>query len=206
MLDHLIPNFPQEKKRLSQLANAGWVMGYNMTYAGPEYLENAYSEEWRKIYEQRNYWFIDPIAQWSFTGNGMTRWSDISYTLDRQPMMDHARSFGLRYGACFAVNDDSHKSFIALSHKDREFTDDEMQEVHRKFTIWHSYVTQKVDLTESETRVLRLFRSGLSRQQVAEEIEVSEATVKRRMHDANVKMNCKSTLQAVAYATARKLI
>lgn len=206
MLEHLIPNFVLEKRRLTQLANAGWIMGYNVTYAGPEYLENAYPDEWRRIYEQRNYWFVDPVASWSFTGNGSIRWSEITYTLDRKPMMDHARMFGLRYGACFAVNEDNQKSFLTLSHKEREFTDGEIADLHARFITWHSFVNRPIELTEDEKEVLRLFRSGLNRQGVAEAAEVSEATVKRRMHDANAKMRCKSTAQAVAYATARKLI
>lgn len=207
MLDQIIPNFPLERKWLSQLAPAGWVMGMNMAYSGPEYLESGYPEEWRKIYEQRNYWFVDPVANWSAHGKGTARWSDIKYTLDRQPFMDHARMFGLKYGACFAVvNDSGSRSFLTISHNAREFTDEEIAMANQKFVTWVSYVTRPIVLTDDEIKVLRLFRVGMSRSQVALACEVSEATIKRRLHDANLKMNCKSTLQAVAYATARKLI
>lgn len=206
MLEQLIPNFALEKKRLSQIANSGWIMGYNVTYSGPEYLENAYPEDWRGIYEKRNYWFVDPVAAWSLSETGSTRWSAIRYTLDRKPFMEHAMMFGLRYGACFASNENNRRSFLTLSRKDREFTDDEIADVHGRFIIWQAHVNRIIELTEDEKHILRLFRTGMSRQAVAEAADVSEATVKRRMHDANVKMQCRSTAQAVAYATARKLI
>lgn len=126
--------------------------------------------------------FGAPVASWPLTGNGSIRWSEITYTLDRKPMMDHAKMFGLRYGACFAVNEDNHKSFLTLSHKEREFTDGEIADLHAKFITWHSFVNRLVELTEDEKEVLRLFQSGLNRRGVAKAAEVCEATVKRRMH------------------------
>jgi len=206
LLEQIIPEFHLEKKMLNKIAPAGWVMGYNMAYTGPEYMENAYPEEWRKIYERANYWFIDPVANWSGSGEGFIRWSDIKYPPDRQKFMNHARVFGLKYGASFATHNAGCRSFLTLSHNQREFTDQEISMMNTKFLSWVAAVTRPIELTEPEIAVLRLFRSGLSRSQVAEAFEVSEATVKRRMHDANIKMGCKTTLQAVAYATARKLI
>ena len=50
MLNDLIPNFDDEIAEMHALAPSGWIMGFNLTYKGPEHLHNAYPDAWRSIY------------------------------------------------------------------------------------------------------------------------------------------------------------
>ena len=74
MLHDLIPNFDKEIAALNDMAPSGFIMGFNLTYKGPEHLYNAYPEAWRDIYQERNYFFSDPIARWTIEQEGWVRW------------------------------------------------------------------------------------------------------------------------------------
>lgn len=97
MLNDLIPNFDDEIAEMHALAPSGWIMGFNLTYKGPEHLHNAYPDAWRSIYEDRNYFFGDPIAMWTMTHDGAARWSEVRIP-DLRGVMQAARRFRLNYG------------------------------------------------------------------------------------------------------------
>lgn len=205
MLETLLPNFESETEALHRLAPAGWIMGFNITYTGPEYLVNQYPDAWRRVYEERNYFIGDPVLMWTIGKSGVTRWSAIRIP-DMRGVMRHAAEYGLAYGAAFSRKVGSKRSFLTLARSDREFTDEEIAEVDEKFNYWVDLLMNRAALTEGELEVLRCFRDGMGQRETAEELAVSELTVKQRSQKACQKLGATTRTQAVVTAVTRGYI
>ncbi|WP_187793593.1 autoinducer binding domain-containing protein [Paracoccus amoyensis] len=205
VLKDLIPNFDDEITALHQLAPSGWIMGFNLTYRGPEHLFNAYPEAWRAVYEERNYFFGDPIAVWTITNDGAVRWSEVRIP-DVRGVMRHARRYKLNYGMAISRKVAGKRSFLTLSHPDREFTDQEIATAATKFNLWTDLVLNRASLTVAELDVLRCFRDGMGQSETADYLDVSESTVKQRAIKACSKLGAKTRTQAVALAVARNYL
>ncbi|MCO6361332.1 LuxR family transcriptional regulator [Paracoccus sp. 08] len=205
MLNDLIPNFDNEIAEMHALAPSGWIMGFNLTYKGPEHLHNAYPDAWRSIYEDRNYFFGDPIAMWTMTHDGAARWSEVRIP-DLRGVMQAARRFRLNYGVAISRKVAGKRSFLTLSHPDREFSDDEIARCRAKFNLWTDLVLNRAALTPAELDVLRCFRDGLGQIETATQLSIAESTVKQRAIKACGKLGAKSRTQAVAIAVARNYL
>lgn len=205
MLHDLIPSFDAEVAKLNELAPSGWIMGFNLTYRGPEHLHNGYPDGWRKIYEERNYFFGDPIAAWTMLNEGAIRWSEVKIP-DMRGVMPEARKFGLNYGVAISRKVARKRSFLTISRPDREFRDDEILTTQAKFSLWNDLVVNRASLTDGEIDVLRCFRDGLGQAETAETLGISESTVKQRAVKACAKLNAKTRTQAVALAVARNYL
>lgn len=205
MLHDLIPNFDEEIARMHGLAPTGWIMGFNLTFRGPEHLFNAYPDAWRRIYEDRNYFFGDPIAMWTMTHDGAIRWSEVRIP-DLRGVMNAARAFRLNNGVAISRKVAGKRSFLTLSHPDREFTDDEIAMAQARFHLWTDLVTNRAALTDGELEVLRCFRDGLGQSDTADSLGIAESTVKQRALKACGKLGAKTRTQAVAIAVARNYL
>lgn len=205
MLKSIIPNFDSETSSLRFLGDSGFILAFNMTFRGPEYLHSEYPIEWQDIYEERNYFFVDPVLVWSVTKTGNKRWSDIKLP-DIRGVMKEALAYDLRYGAAFSRKAVGKRSFLTISRSDREFTDEEMAFLSDKFDMMVDHVVGQSNLTEKELDALRGLRDGLSYKQIAVELSISVPTVKSRAERAKAKLGAKTTTQAVAIASTRNFI
>jgi len=205
MLNTIIPNFNSEVSSLRFMGKSGFILAFNMTFRGPEYLHSEYPAEWQKIYEDRNYFFVDPVLIWSVTKTGNKRWSEIKLP-DIRGVMSEARKCDLNYGAAFSRKSMNKRSFLTISRPDREFTDEELVHLGDKFDHLVTYVVGQCGLTEKELDALRGLRDGLSYKQIAVELEISVPTVKSRAERAKGKLGAKTTTQAVAMASTRNFI
>jgi LuxR family transcriptional regulator len=206
MLHDLIPQFGKEVATLHDLAPSGFIMGFNLTYKGPEHLHNAYPERWREIYQDRNYFFSDPIARWTIEEEGWVRWSAVKKSTFDMPFMHAAKQFGLNYGVAISRKTDLKRSFLTLAHPSKEFTDEQIIKVVTKFNNWTDLVLNRASLTAGELDVLTGLRDGLGQRAVAEKLGIAEATVTQRAQKACSKLGAKSRTQAVAIAVARNYI
>lgn len=205
MLKSIIPNFDSEVSSLRFLGESGFILAFNMTFRGPEYLHSEYPKEWQKIYEERNYFFVDPVLVWCVTKSGNKRWSEVKLP-DIRGVMKEARKCGLIYGAAFSRKLLNKRSFLTISRPDREFTDEELIHLGDKFDHLVSYVVGQCGLTSKELDALRGLRDGLSYKQIAVELDISVPTVKSRAERAKGKLGAKTTTQAVAMASTRNFI
>ena len=206
MLHDLIPSFDKEIEALNDLAPTGWIMGFNLTYQGPEHLHNAYPDKWRDIYQERNYFFSDPIARWTIENEGWTRWSAVKQTTFDMPFMHAAQQFGLNFGVAISRKTDLKRSFLTLSHPTSEFTDAQIIEVVTKFNAWTDLVLDRASLTSGELDVLGCLRDGLGQRAISEKLGIAEATVTQRAQKACAKLGAKTRTQAVAIAVARNYL
>lgn len=205
LLNDLIPNFDEELAELRTLATGGFVMGFNLTFRGVEYLINEYPAAWQDEYETENYFFGDPVAIWTVTRSGATRWSEIKLP-DLRSIMVRAKRHKLNYGMTFTKKTAGKRSFLSLSHPDREFTDAEISATQAKFELWADLVLNRAALTEGELAVLRCFRDGMGQAEAALELGVAESTIKQRALKACAKLSAKSRTQAVGIAVARNYL
>ena len=67
-------------------------------------------------------------------------------------------------------------------------------------------VRRRLDLTETELMILRLYSHGLTRRMVADERQVSHETVKSQTEFIRAKLAAKTTTHAVAIALRAGLI
>lgn len=206
MLHDLIPNFGKEIAALYDMAPTGWIIGFNLTYQGPEHLHNAYPDGWREIYQERNYFFSDPIARWTIEQEGWTRWSDVRKSPLDMPFMHAAQHFGLNFGVAISRKTELKRSFLTLSHPTREFSDEQIIELVTKFNSWTDLVLNRASLTPGELDVLAGLRDGLGQRAIAEKLGIAEATVTQRAQKACAKLGAKTRTQAVAIAVARNFI
>lgn len=202
MLPIVIPNPEEELQALRDVAPAGFILAFNMTFRGPEHMHTEYPDGWRAEYEEKNYFAGDPILLWTLMSTGYKRWSEID-KVDIRGILKKAMKYGLNYGTVFAVKRGRKRSFLTVARPDRELTDAENGLLDAKFTLWCELVTNRASLSLKEIEVLRLFRDGYAQREIAEALSISEATVKQRALKCMSKLQSTTRTQAVAVAMTR---
>lgn len=202
MLQTLIPNLDEELDHLQALGPSGYVMAFNYSVHGPEYMRSGYPEKWQAEYEEKNYHMGDPVLMWALTNSGVRRWSDVKVP-DIRGVMKRARTFGLKYGVAFSAKKGRKRSFLTVARADRELTDAEIAGLSVKFEVWCQLATNRAALTERELDVLRHLRDGMSQREIAEALGIVEATVKKRALSATAKLGAANRIQAVAMTLQR---
>ncbi len=202
MLSSLIPNYDKEIVRLKEWAPSGFILAFNLSFRGPEHLHSEYPAAWRRIYEERNYFFVDPTLIWIIGYSGNKRWSEIRLP-DIRNIMKEARKFDLNYGVALSRKVENKRSFLTVSRSDREFTDTEIEVLSSKFDGWVDMVVGRASLTDGELEVLRYLKDGMGQAEIAAGIGISESAVKQRCLKACTKLGAKTRAQAVAIAVGR---
>jgi LuxR family transcriptional regulator, quorum-sensing system regulator SdiA len=202
MLSNMIPNYDAEIERLREIAPAGLILAFNLTPRGAEHFHAEQPPAWRKLYEDRNYQFLDPVFLWSVRNSGNRRWSEVTIP-DLKGILVEARRFGLVYGAIFSRKINGKHSVLSLARSDRELTDIEMELAAAKFESFLDIVVGAPLLTDGELEVLRALKDGLGQSEIAEKLGISESAVKLRCQKASSKLNARTRTQAVAIAVAR---
>ncbi len=202
MIPLLIPNFDADGSPLVEIATGGYVLGFGLSWKGPEHLVTTFSPAWRAIYEQKNLYHADPILMWGLTSNGAKRWSAVRFP-DPLGVNRLAGEYGLRFGAMFSRKSSGRRSFLSVTRPDRELTDSEIEVLHTLFKTWVEIVMDKATLSDGELSVLRCFRDGMAQRETAELLNLSESAVKARAIKAQGKLDAKTRTQAVAIAMSR---
>lgn len=206
MLDAFIPNSEDELRALEDIARGGFVIGFGLRYGQPDFFLNRYPDAWTVLYEQENYFFGDPVAAWTITRTGPTRWTDVKFP-DPRGIMKEARKYGMNYGATFVTKMDRKRSFMSVARPDRELDDAEMILLHSKLEFWAKMFSRsKVSLTEGELAALIAIRDGARQAEAAATLNVSLSTLKQRLDSAQKKLGAPNTLSAVVMAVRRNMI
>jgi len=206
MLADMLPGFEDDRPRLNELAPAGWVLAFNYTAKGVEFLESSMPPIWQETYVRSGVFLDDPVFRWIVKAqSGATRWSDITIS-DPNGILRAAQAHGMRFGMAATRVVNGLHSFVSLSRGDREFSDDEISEVAERFFYWVDFLHNRASLTDAELSVLAALRDGLSQRQAATRLSVSVETIKYRSQRAQEKLRAKSSTQAVAVAQSRNFI
>lgn len=117
MLQNIIDDMEGMEARLWSIAPKGYTLAVNIRYFTPEFYVSAYPEAWVELYTSRRYALFDPVTLWCRFAEGVTRWSDIEFSALRSVgniVMEHAQSFGLRYGGAAALCGDRGRGIKSL--------------------------------------------------------------------------------------------
>lgn len=207
MLKRFIPAFNAEFQSLSDVATAGLIMGFGIsTSSNPDHLLNTYPPSWRSVYEEKNYLYSDPVVAWLLQNDGQCRWSEIDMP-DPRGILEHAKQYGLRFGAVISVKVGLKRCFLAISRPDREIRNEEMSLWSAKFAAWCPLVVEeRIVLNERELAVLRGLLNGLNHTEIAASLGISVPTVRQRQTTAMHKLGAKTSHSAVGLAATYQLL
>ncbi|MFQ3255535.1 MAG: LuxR family transcriptional regulator [Loktanella salsilacus] len=146
----------QMLKRLehaSGLAPAGYALAFHIRYTTPTFLLQAYPKAWTTYYSLHALVMADPTVSWGFSNDGSCRWSDL--TDDPSRVMQRAAQHGLNYGIVCALETDGSRSFGSFARADREFTQDEIDELSEVLSELHDATKSVEDLSPEAIEALR---------------------------------------------------
>ncbi len=204
-LERYLPNAESEISGIKLIGKSGFILAFNLAFSGPEIFLSGYPERWRQIYEDKNYYFYDPIFVWTITRTGTRRWSDIKLP-DVRGVMKQAREFGLVYGVTISRKVAGKRSLLTVARDDREITDDEIKFLEERFEHISKLVVDKCDLSEKELAVLRLLADGHEHTVISDMLCVSVPAVRNRINKARLKLGVETTMQAVTISLKRNYI
>ena len=145
--------------------------------------------------------------RWVYDNGGTTSWSAIDID-DPRSVMRQAAEYDLNFGAAVCVVDSYDpgiRTFGSFARSDREFTDEEIEQIKAHLGDLHRLEPLRAQLTDAEIRALAMMRTGLLNKEIAYELDISESAVKQRLRNAKTKLSAKTTLHAVTLAERRGL-
>lgn len=150
-----------------------------------------YPEPWQAHYEAKGYLRVDPTVQHAITSDEPLLWSDALYAKARELRAD-AISFGLRHGVAVPRRDARGMvSLLSFVRSDPEITQEEF-EAKKERLVWLSVLCHEgmlktwgallrddaaVELSTRELEVLRWACDGKTSSDIAQIMQISEATV-----------------------------
>lgn len=212
MLSRLVPGFSEIDRALREIAPSGYILALNVRYMAPEFYHVTYPAEWVETYNNRRYVMFDPIVLWSIVSTGAKRWSEISLggmKATSLRVLNEARAYDLNYGVMIVARNaaaDNEKCLFSAARADREFTDDEIDELDQIFHHLLSAVGKHAGLSGSERSALQGLAEGLSQEEVALRDGVSKDTIKKRVERARRTLGAVNATQAVAIAVMKGLV
>lgn len=208
MLELVVPNHEEELRRFGEIGTTGFVIGFGLRYGNPDYFENRYPKAWTDIYEAKRYFYGDPVAAWTMSQTGVRRWSEMKLLkADLRGIMNHAKKFGLNYGATAVAKAGTKLCFVSLARPDRELSDNELSYIHDRIQLWAKLFSNvKVTLTDEELQTLSLLADGYLQEDAADFLNISRSTFKNRQRNAQQKLGAKTSNQAIARAVRQNLI
>lgn len=199
---------PREGREFSLLAPAGYYIALRVGFAFPVAEHNALPEAWVALYTQRGYMLYDPVVRWSYENSGAARWSEIPLP-DPRNVLAQAALHGLRYGvaiACAPSGREGQRSFGSFARSDREYEDEEIEILQSKLLRLHEATAPPNNLTRAELEALSMVRDGLLLKEIANRLGVTEGAIKQRLKSAKLKLDAKTSSQAVSVAVGYGLI
>jgi LuxR family transcriptional regulator len=192
----------------SEFANAGFYIAFRVEFLLPEYEHNSLPRAWVHKYTQQGLMMQDPVMRWIYGHTGKIRWSEIDIP-DTHGVLTRAAEHDLAFGLVISSIDTEVtglRSFGNFCRSDREFLDQEIEELERRLELLFEDLTAPTDLTEAELEALRLVKDGLLIKEVAHELGISEGAVKQRLRAAKDKLGARTTPHAVSVASNFGLI
>lgn len=190
---------------LGQLAPCGFSAGLHIRFASPLIYVRTYDEAWTKFYDENAYALRDPLVFWGLGVKGSTRWSAIRLP-DPFNILGQAKCYGLAYGAVVSCGPITSRSIVGMAHNEREFTDEEIAEAVRIVHNLHYAAEPPTELTPAQVEALRLLADGDRHAAAAAKLGISESAFKARLQSARVRLDARTTAQALKKAREYQLL
>lgn len=190
---------------LALLAPAGFAVGLHIRYVSPLIMVNTYPEDWQEVYTAKVYGLRDPTLAWGLSHSGTRRWSQIGLP-DPFGLLAEAAQYGLRYGIISSTGPMSSRTIAGAARADREFTDVEMEHIHRIVQRMHDLSEPPARLSRPQADALRCIADGDRHAAAAARLGISESAFKARLTSARQKLMARTTAEAVQRAKEYGLI
>lgn len=175
---------------------------------------NNYSEDWQKIYAEKNYFTVDPTVQHCMRSLEPIVWSDPLFTSARD-LWEDATSFGLRHGWVQSCRDaNGAQGMLTLARSAESISDNEMksnylemfwlaQTAHLAISkiVRDKYIPEShAQLTNREVEVLRWTAEGKTSFEISCILNASERTINFHVANAIQKLNATNKISATVKA------
>lgn len=190
---------------LSVIAPAGFAVGLHIRYVSPLIMVNTYPEAWQEVYTARLYGLRDPTLAWGLSHSGTRRWSQIGLP-DPFGLLKEAARYGLVFGMISSTGPMSSRTITGAARADREFTDEEMEQIHRIVQRMHDLTEPPARLSRPQVDALRCIANGDRHAAAAARLGISESAFKARLTSARQKLMARTTAEAVQRAREYGLI
>ena len=139
-------------QRLTELAPAGYALGFHINFTTPRFMFQTYPKAWRNAYGRKGYLMADPVAAWGFENVGICDWAALA---DPKGVVAEAATFGLQFGIACASHEFDSRSIGGLARSDRPFTEQEIEEIRWLFELIHRGTHDSAALPSELQRILR---------------------------------------------------
>ena len=194
-----------ELHRLSLLISAGYFIGLHIRYASPLMQFSTYPQTWLDHYTENAYALRDPTIAWGFSTEGAARWSEMEIP-DPFGIFTEAAEHGLAYGVTVSCGPVSSRTISSFSRDDREFRDEEIEEIEKTVRRLHHMTEPPESLTEAQIEALRCIAAGDRHAAAAAKLQISESAFKARITAARQKLLARTTAEAIQRAKDYRLL
>jgi LuxR family transcriptional regulator len=197
--------YDNQLRQLGEIAPAGYVLGLHIRYNSATLMFRTYPDEWMNVYTQKGYMMTDPLVAWGVANQGTCRWSALGVP-DPNDVLKQAREFDLNYGVAISCGLEASRTIGGFARSDREFTDEEIKELHDLVLHMHRETAPDVKLTTTQVAALRLLADGRSIEDAASDLGITERALKSRLKTAGERLLTRSTAETVQQAIEYRLL
>ncbi|WP_367383468.1 autoinducer binding domain-containing protein [Roseobacter sp. HKCCD8291] len=190
---------------LSLATPGGYAVGLHIRYVSPLIMVNTYPEEWQEIYTAKVYGLRDPTLAWGLSHTGVRRWSEIGLP-DPFGILKESAEYGMHYGMICSIGPLSSRTIAGATRPDREYTQEEMEHVHKIVQRMHDLSVPPTKLSNAQIEALRCIAEGDRHAAAAAKLGISESAFKARLTSARQKLMARTTAEAVQRAKEYGLI
>ncbi len=138
--------------RLHQLSPAGYALGFHIRMMTPTYVFQTYPKAWLDHYSSNGLIMVDPMVAWGFSNEGTERWSNLP---DDSGVMKLAGEYGMKYGIVVAMTTDNSRSLGGLARSDRDFTQEETDQIVADTRLIHDATADEASLAPETVEHLK---------------------------------------------------
>lgn len=192
-------------EQLDLLAPMGYTVGLHIRFATPLIYRSSYPPAWVDHYNSHSYYLRDPLVFWGVGVEGTTRWSSIPLP-DPFGVMKKAAGHGLNYGAVSSYGPITSRSIVGISRSDREFDDAELARLRELTVQLHIEAKPPSNLTKAQVEALQCIANGDRHAAAAEKLGITESAFKARLQSARVRLEARTTSEAIRKAREYRLL
>jgi len=192
-------------EKLDRLAPMGYNVGLHIRFATPLVYKSSYPKAWLEHYNSHSYYLRDPLVFWGVGVEGTTRWSKIPLP-DPFGVMKKAAAHGLTFGAVSSYGPITSRSIVGISRADREFQDDELDQLKELTIQLHIEAKPPSELTQAQIEALQCLANGDRHTAAAAKLGISESAFKARLQSARIRLEARTTSEAIRKAREYRLL
>lgn len=204
------------RRRMGELGFTFAALGVHADPLRPDratYVFQNYPEAWIAYFSAQRYHLVDPVYRAAESGGGDFVWTDPEFlqplSWRQRRILHEAREFGLRFGRTHTLASLRHlKASGSLVAGEPDMPEDiygagKLANIvvhHRAAQICTAVAPRFAELRRRERQCLELCASGLTDADVARELGIGVATVRRHIERARVRLGASTRIQAAARA------